>query len=386
MAVINRIAAFHSEMVAWRHDIHAHPETAFEEHRTADVVAEKLVSFGLPIHRGLAGTGVVATLKVGDSPRRIGLRADLDALHMEELNSFDWRSRHKGKMHACGHDGHTTMLLGAAKYLAETKSFDGTVDFIFQPAEEGEGGGRVMVEEGLFELFPADRVFGMHNMPGIKTGAFGIRAGALLASSDSFEVIVQGTGAHAAMPHKGVDPMVCAAAIVQGWQTIASRMTSPLESAVVSVTQIHAGEAWNVIPDSVLLRGSARSFTPEIRDMIEESMGRIARGIASGYGCSVEFHYFRRYPPTVNSATETDMAIQAAIDIVGADQVDTDVTPAMAAEDFSFMLQAKPGAYIFIGNGESTPGVHNPHYDFNDEILPIGASYFARLVEQQLAR
>ena len=386
MAVINRIAAFHQDMIEWRHDIHAHPETAFEEHRTADVVAAKLVSFGLPIHRGLARTGVVATLKVGDSPRRIGLRADLDALHMEELNSFDWRSQHKGKMHACGHDGHTTMLLGAAKYLAETRNFDGTVDFIFQPAEESEGGGRVMVEEGLFKLFPADRVFGMHNMPGIKTGTFGIRSGALMASSDSFEVIVTGTGAHAAMPHKGVDPMVCAAAIVQGWQTIASRMTSPLESSVVSVTQIHAGEAWNVIPNSVLLRGSSRSFKPEIRDMLEESLGRLAHGIAAGYGCTVEYRYMRRYPPTINSATETEMAIQAAIDVVGEAAVDTDVTPTMGAEDFSFMLQAKPGAYIFIGNGESTPSVHNPHYDFNDEILPIGASYFARLVEQQLAR
>ena len=388
MAVINRIAAFHPEMIEWRHDIHAHPETAFEEHRTADVVAKKLEAFGLPVHRGLAGTGVVATLKVGNSDRRIGLRADLDALHVEELNGFDWRSQHKGKMHACGHDGHTTMLLGAAKYLAETRNFDGTVHFIFQPAEENEGGGRVMVEQGLFDLFPADRVFGMHNMPGMPVGSFGIPPGPLMASFDIFEVTVTGKGGHAAMPQGCIDPVVCGAAIVTAWQTIASRMTAPLDAAVVSVTQFHAGDAWNVIPNSAVLRGTTRSFRLEVQNSLEPAMRRIAEGLAAAHGCSLEMRYERRYPPTINSAAETEMAIAAARDVAGAQAVDTDVTPRMGSEDFSFMLQAKPGAYIFIGNGDASNGanLHNPHYDFNDDILPLGASYFARLTEQLLAR
>ncbi|MFY7960044.1 MAG: amidohydrolase, partial [Elsteraceae bacterium] len=272
--------------------------------------------------------------------------------------------------------------------LAETRNFDGTVDFIFQPAEENEGGGRVMVEQGLFDKFPADRVFGMHNMPGMPVGQFGIRAGSLMASFDIFELTVTGRGGHAAMPQGCDDPIICGLAIVAAWQTIVSRNTAPLDAAVVSVTQFHAGDAWNVIPNSAVLRGTTRSFKLEVQDRLEPAMRRVAEGIAAAHGCTVEMRYERRYPPTINSAAETEMAIEAARDIVGAGAVDTDVTPRMGSEDFSFMLQAKPGAYIFIGNGDAkgTAGLHNPHYDFNDEILPIGASYFARLVEQQLAR
>jgi amidohydrolase len=389
MPIVNRIADFHRDLAAWRHDLHAHPETAFEETRTSDFVASRLQEFGIEVHRGLAGTGVVGTLK-GSKPgaRAIALRADMDALHIHERNGVDYASQNPGKMHACGHDGHTTMLLGAARYLAETRNFAGTVHFIFQPAEENEGGGRVMVQQGLFEKFPVEAVYGMHNWPGMPAGKFALRAGPMMASFDIFEITVKGKGTHAALPHLGIDPIVAAAQIATGLQTITSRSLHPLDSAVVSVTQIHGGDTWNVIPDEVVLRGTTRSFKPELQDAIEAGIRRIAEGVATAMGATIEFRYERRYPPTVNSTAETETAAATAAEVVGESNVDRELMPTMGSEDFAFMLQAKPGAYLFIGNGSGRngTGLHNPHYDFNDEILPIGASYWARLVERVLAK
>jgi len=386
MPVINRIADFHDDMTKWRRDLHAHPETAFEEKRTSDIVAAKLQEFGITVHRGLAGTGVVGTLSTGAGPS-IGLRADLDALDVEELNDFAHKSTYDGKMHACGHDGHTTMLLGAAKYLAETKNFKGTVQFIFQPAEENEGGGRVMVEEGLFEMFPVEAVYGMHNMPGYELGAFCVMEGPLMAAFDIFELTIRGRGAHAAMPHTGIDPIPVAAEIIGALQTITSRSTNPLDSAVVTVTQVHAGQAWNVIPDEVILRGTTRAFTPEVQDTLEPSIRRIAEGICQAHDCQMEMMYERRYPPTINAGKPTKAAARAAADVTGAERVNHNPTPTMGAEDFAFMLNEKPGCYVWLGNGPGEGGcmLHNPHYDFNDEILSVGASYWARLVELELA-
>ena len=388
MPIVNRIADFQEDLAAWRHEIHAHPETAFEETRTAEFVARRLHDFGIAVHRGLAGTGVVGTL-TGSRPgtRAIALRADMDALHIQERNGVDYASQNPGKMHACGHDGHTTMLLGAARYLAETRNFAGTVHFVFQPAEENEGGGRVMVEQGLFEKFPVESVFGMHNWPGMPVGKFALRSGPMMASFDIFEITVKGKGAHAALPHLGVDPVIAAAQIVMGLQTITSRNTHPLEAAVVSVTQIHGGDTWNVIPDEVVLRGTTRSFKPELQDAIEAGIRRIAEGVASAMGASVAVRYERRYPPTVNSVAEAAVAASIASEVVGEANVDRELSPTMGSEDFAFMLQARPGAYVFIGNGPSNgAGLHNPRYDFNDAILPIGASYWARLVERVLAK
>jgi amidohydrolase len=389
MPIINRIADFHADLAGWRHEIHAHPETAFEEKRTADFVAARLQEFGIEVHRGLAGTGVVGTLR-GSRPgsRAIALRADLDALHIHERNRHDYASKNPGKMHACGHDGHTTMLLGAARYLAETRNFAGTVHFVFQPAEENEGGGRVMVADGLFEKFPVEAVYGMHNWPGMPVGTFAMRAGPMMASFDIFEITVKGKGTHAALPHLGHDPMVAAAQIVAALQTLVSRNTHPLESAVVSVTQIHGGDTWNVIPDEVVLRGTVRSFKTELQEAIEAGIRRVAAGVASALGTSAEIRYERRYPPTVNSEKETEIAAAIAAEVVGDANVNRSLTPTMGSEDFAFMLQAKPGCYVFIGNGtgEKAVGLHNPHYDFNDEILPIGASYWARLVERTLVK
>jgi amidohydrolase len=387
MAIVNRIADFHKDLAAWRHELHAHPETAFEEKRTSDFVAKRLQEFGIEVHRGLAGTGVVGTLK-GNAPgeRAIALRADMDALHIHEQNGVDYASQNPGRMHACGHDGHTTMLLGAARYLAETRNFAGTVHFVFQPAEENEGGGRVMVEDGLFEKFPVEAVFGMHNWPGMQAGKFALRAGPMMASFDIFEITVTGKGTHAALPHLGIDPVVAAAQIATGLQTITSRSLAPLDSAVVSVTQIHGGDTWNVIPEEVVLRGTTRSFKPELQDAIEAGIRRIAEGVATAMGASVKLRYERRYPATVNTAAEAETAAATAAEVVGEGNVDRDLTPTMGSEDFAFMLQAKPGAYVFIGNGKNGAGLHNAHYDFNDEILPIGASYWARLVERVLAK
>ncbi|MEJ7934529.1 M20 aminoacylase family protein [Sphingobium sp. AN558] len=385
MPILDRIAAFHDDMVAWRHCLHRHPETAYLEHRTSDFVAERLESFGIPIERGIAGTGLVGTLRRGDGPA-IGLRADMDALPILEANGFDHASRAPGRMHACGHDGHTAMLLGGARYLAETLDFRGTVHFIFQPAEEGEAGGRRMIEEGLFDRFPVDRVFGMHNWPGMPVGTIGVRPGPMMASSDSWEMIVRGKGGHAAMPHECVDPVVVAAQIVTALQTIVSRNLHPVDAGVVSVTQIHAGDAFNVIPASVVLRGTARAFQPATRDHVERRMGEIAQGIALSGGCTVAFDYDRRYPATVNWPEEAAIAADIAERVVGAANVDRDPRPTMGGEDFAFMLEARPGAYLFIGNGPSDEGrvLHSPHYDFNDALLPIGASYWATLVERLL--
>jgi amidohydrolase len=385
MPILNRIADFHADLRGWRRDIHAHPETAFEEHRTSEFVARRLAEFGIEMHRGLAGTGVVGTLR-GSRPggRAIAIRADMDALPVHEKNHFGHCSTNEGKMHACGHDGHTTMLLGAARYLAETRNFAGTVHFIFQPAEESEGGARVMMEEGLFQKFPVEAVYGMHNWPGLPLGQFAVRPGPLLASSDTFEIVVMGKGAHGAMPHTGIDPVVTAAQIVLGLQTIRSRTTHPLDGAVVSVTQVHGGDAVNVIPDEVVLRGTARAFKAEVQDIIESGIHRIAEGVAAASGATVRVRYERRYPATVNSPAETEIAAGAAAEVAGEPNVLRDYTPSMGAEDFAFMLQAKPGCYVLIGNGESA-SLHNSHYDFNDEALPLGASYWARLVERVLA-
>lgn len=388
MPIINRIAEFQDDMTAWRHHIHKHPETAFEEHQTSDYVALRLHEFGIDVHRGLAGTGVVGTLKgdKGDGPA-IGLRADMDALDIEENNDFDYKSENPGKMHACGHDGHSTMLLGAAKYLAETKNFAGTVHFIFQPAEENEGGGRVMIEEGLFEKFPVESVYGMHNMPGIPAGEFAIRPGPIMASFDIFEITLNGTGTHAALPQLGRDSIVAGAQLVTALQTIAARTVSPFDAAVVSVTQMHSGDTWNVIPEEVVIRGTTRAFKEEMQTHMEAEIRRITDGIAATFGIDAKVHYERRYPPTINDAAETDITVQVASDLVGSELVSLDKDPMMGAEDFAFMLNEKPGAYMWIGNGPQAGGcmLHNPNYDFNDEVLPLGASYWAKLVETRLA-
>ncbi len=389
MAIINRIAEFHADMTEWRRRIHAHPETAFEEVATGDFVAEKLAEFGIEIDRGLAGTGVVGTLKGngGDGPA-IGLRADMDALNILEKNEVDYRSTVDGKMHACGHDGHTTMLLGAARYLAETRNFSGTVHFIFQPAEEHEGGGRLMVEDGLFDRFPMETVWGMHNFPGMEVGKFGVRSGAAMAAADTFDIAIRGQGGHAAAPHLGTDAILAGAQMVGALQSVASRIVDPLKSVVISVTQFHGGDAYNVIPEDVVLRGTARSLEDEVRDSIEPALRRIVEGIAAANGVAVEFTFTPGYPPTVNHAAESEFAAEIAAEVAGADNVLRDLDPKMGAEDFSYMLNQRPGCYIWLGNGPGESGcwLHNPHYDFNDDILTMGASYWARLTESRLAR
>jgi amidohydrolase len=386
MPIINRIAEFHQQMVEWRHDIHAHPEIAFKEQRTSDLVARELESFGIEVHRGLAKTGVVGVLTNGDGPS-VGLRADMDALPIQETNEFDHRSKYDGMMHACGHDGHTSMLLGAARYLAETRQFKGTINFIFQPAEEGEGGARVMIEEGLFEKFPCQSVYAVHNMPGLETGTFNLRSGPLMAAYDTFQITVRGQGGHAAMPHRSIDPIVVGSHIVTALQSITSRNLNPLESAVVSVTQFHGGSTNNVIPDSIFLEGTTRSFKPEIRDSLEPAMRRIVDGIAAAFGAEIEFDYLRRYPATINHQAETEISAKIAVEVAGEASVSTDTPPVMGGEDFAFMLEKVPGCYLFIGNGagETVCMVHNPGYDFNNEILSVGATYFARLAETVLA-
>jgi len=381
------VNAIIEEMRGWRHHLHAHPETAFEEHQTAAFVADRLRAFGLEVHQGLAGTGVVGVLRNGEGPA-VALRADMDALHVHEQTNLPHASRHEGRMHACGHDGHTTMLLGAARCLAETPSFQGTLVFVFQPAEENEGGGRVMVEEGLFDRFPVDAVYGMHNWPGMDVGRVAMRPGPMMASFDIFELTLTGKGTHAAMPHLGADPVVAAAQIISAWQTIPSRNVHPVDSAVVSVTQVHAGDTWNVIPQSVVLRGTTRTFRAEVQDLVERRMGEIARAIAGGFGIEAELRYERRYPATVNTEAETERARKAAARVVGDSAIDMDPMPSMGAEDFSFMLQKRPGCYIWVGAGPSDGGrnLHSPHYDFNDDILAIGASYWVRLAEEVLPK
>jgi hippurate hydrolase len=390
MKIAPEVAALVQQMKSWRHHIHAHPETAFEETATASFVADKLRGFGLEVHTGLAKTGVVGVLRCGSGDRSetraIGLRADMDALHIDEKSGATHASKVPGKMHACGHDGHTAMLLGAAAALARRKSFDGTAYFIFQPAEENEGGGRVMVEEGLFQRFPMRAVYGMHNWPQKPFGTIALRAGPLMGAFDIFEIVATGKGAHAAMAYTGKDPMLFVAHAISALQTIVSRNLHPLDAGVVSVTQVHGGDTWNVIPQEVVLRGTVRTFRPEVQDTIEQRMRGIVAGIAATFEMTASVRYERRYPATVNDETETKHAIAAATSVVGAANVETDPVPNMGSEDFAFMLQAKPGCYIWLGagRGADTPNVHNPHYDFNDDALAIGASYWVALAEQQL--
>ncbi len=386
MPIKDKIAAFADDFRGLRRDIHAHPETAFEEFRTADIVAENLQSFGLPIDRGMAKTGVVGTLSVGNSNRAIGLRADMDALDILEENSFDHASTIDGKMHACGHDGHTAMLLGAARYLSETRNFNGTVHFIFQPAEENVAGGRVMVEDGLFEKFPVEAVYGMHNTPGMPIGHFGMQAGPSMASADMFFIEIAGKGSHGAHPHQGIDPIATGAEIVTALQRIVARSLNPIDTGVVSVTQFHAGRTMNVIPETAEIKGTCRALKRDVQDKIEARMEEIVAGICAAHGLRHSIRYERRYPVLVNTAEETSKAAQAAIAVVGAENVNTRLAPTMGSEDFAWMLQDNPGCYIRVGNGEGEDGgcvVHNPNYDFNDDAFVYGASYWAALVEQE---
>jgi amidohydrolase len=386
--IIGRVAGFHDELKEWRYDLHAHPELGFEETRTADFVARKLAEFGCEVFSGVGRTGVVGRLRAGASPRTIGLRADMDALPIEEATNLPYRSQNQGRMHACGHDGHTTMLLGAARYLAESRNFDGTVHLIFQPAEEGLGGGAAMVADGLFDRFPCDAVFGMHNRPGLAVGKFQIRSGAMMAGGAYFDITVTGRGAHGARPEAGIDPVVVASHIAVALQTIVSRNLRPLDTAVVSVTQIHAGEAYNVIPERAMIRGTARCFSRETMTLIEHNIRRIAVGVAAGFGAGAGLDFRLIFPPLINEAAEARFIADVAAELVGEDNVNRDGNLVMASEDFSYMLEKRPGAYIQIGNGEGEGGceVHNPGYDFNDAALPLGASLYARLAEKKLAR
>ncbi|EGF33977.1 N-acyl-L-amino acid amidohydrolase [Oxalobacteraceae bacterium IMCC9480] len=394
MKLIDPIVEFHSELQAIRRNIHAHPELCYEEQRTADVVAGKLTEWDIPVLRGMGVTGVVGIIKRGTSDRAIGLRADMDALPVQESNTFAHRSTIDGKMHACGHDGHTAMLLGAARHLALHGTFDGTVYVIFQPAEEGGAGARRMIEDGLFERCPMQAVYGMHNWPGQKVGTFGVTPGPMMASSNEFEVVIKGKGAHAAQPHKGIDPIMVAVQIAQGWQTIVSRNKSPLDAGVLSITQIHSGSATNVIPDEATLIGTVRTFTNEVLDLMEQRMRDVATHTAAAFDATITFDFKRNYPPLINHPAETAFAVDVLRQMVGEDSVNATVEPTMGSEDFAFMLQALPGCYVFIGNGEGGHrdsghglgpcNLHNPSYDFNDDLLPIGASYWVNLAEAAL--
>lgn len=387
MNLISEIEADRAWLERIRHDIHAHPELAYEETRTAGIVQDYLQEWGIEVATGLAGTGVVGTLSNGSGPR-IGLRADMDALPIREVNSFEYKSRHDGKMHACGHDGHTTMLLGAAKYLARTRAFSGTVDFIFQPAEEAAGGAKRMIDEGLFDQFPVDAVFGMHNWPGLEVGKFAVRTGAMMASLDCFDIVVEGEGTHGALPHKGIDPIVASAQVVTALQSIVSRNINPLDVGVVSVTQIHAGDAYNVLPGRVELAGGVRSFDTEVRANLLQRVEDVATSVASAFNARASLSWGIRFPPVMNRAAQTEIAAGAAAQVAGAENVATDSEPSLGSEDFAYMLEEKPGCYLFIGNGSGKGGcvIHNPAYDFNDDILALGASYWVRLTEQFLAR
>lgn len=393
MKVLDSLTKQASSIAAIRRDIHAHPELCFEEIRTADLVAQKLTEWGIPIHRGMGKTGVVGILKCGTSDRAIGLRADMDALPMQEFNQFAHASKHAGKMHACGHDGHVAMLLAAAQYLSKHQDFDGTVYFIFQPAEEGGGGAREMMRDGLFDKFPMQAVYGMHNWPGLKEGQFALSAGPVMASSNEFKITIHGKGCHAALPHNGIDPVVIACQMVQAFQTIISRNKKPVDAGVISVTMINAGEATNVVPDHCELQGTVRTFSLDVLDMIEQRMRDIATHTSAAFAATCTFEFERNYPPTINHPAEANFARDVMADIVGADNVLAQ-EPTMGAEDFSYMLQAKPGAYCFIGNGdgvhremghgEGPCTLHNPNYDFNDALIPLGATYWVKLVEASL--
>jgi hippurate hydrolase len=388
MPIASRIAEMKAEVAAWRRDIHQHPEIQFDVQRTAGSVAEKLKAFGCDeVVTGIGKTGVVGVIHgKGAGPRKvIGLRADMDALPMDEQTNLPYRSKNPGKMHACGHDGHTAMLLGGAKYLAETRNFSGTAVVIFQPAEEGGGGGREMVKEGLMERFGIEEVYGMHNMPGIPSGHFAIRPGPLLAAADRIVIEIEGLGSHAAKPHLGVDPVVVGAQIVSQVQTIVSRNVDPVKSGLISICQFHAGSADNVIPQTATLRGTARSLLPEVRDTLENRLRDIVEGTAKTYGARATLTYGRNYPVTKNHERQTEFATAVASDVVGKEAVDPNTPPVMGGEDFSFMLEARPGAFIFIGNGD-TAGLHHPAYDFNDDAIPTGIAFWARLVETAMPK
>jgi hippurate hydrolase len=389
MPIVNRIADFAGELTEWRHDIHAHPELGLQEHRTSDLVAAKLESWGIEVTRGLAGTGIVGTLRNGTATRSIGLRADMDALEMEEANDFAHRSRNPGAMHACGHDGHTTMLLGAAKYLAETRNFDGTVHFIFQPAEEGLGGGRIMVEEGLFDRFPCDAVYGAHNDTYLPVGTMVAVAGSVSAASDRFWIRIHGKGGHAARPHRTIDPVVVGCHVVLALQSVVARRVDPQEAAVLSITQFHAGSTGNVIAEEAVLNGTVRTLRPEVQDEVEALLTSMAVATAAAHGAEAVVEYERGYPPVVNAEGPTERAALAAARVLGEGKVIRERRPGMGGEDFSFMALRVPGCFVRIGQAEGAVGstpVHNPRYDFNDAILPIGASFWSTLVEQELPR
>jgi hippurate hydrolase len=393
--LIESILSDAASIATIRRDIHAHPELCFKEERTADVIAKALTDWGIPIHRGLGKTGVVGIVKNGTSDRAVGLRADIDALPMTEHNQFAHASRHPGKMHACGHDGHTAMLLAAARHLARHRNFDGTVYLIFQPAEEGGGGAREMMKDGLFEKFPMEAVFGAHNWPGMQVGQFALKTGAMMASSNEFSITIRGKGSHAALPHNGIDPVPIACQMVQAFQTIITRNRRPVDPGVISVTMIHAGEALNVVPDCCELKGTVRTFTHELIDLIEQRMKAIAEHTCAAFGATCEFEFRRNYPPTINHDAETAFARRALATVVGEDNV-VEFEPTMGSEDFSFFLQGKPGCYFMIGNGDGSHRegghgmgpcmLHNPSYDFNDDLIPLGATAWVRIAEQWLGQ
>ena len=395
MRLIESILADAAAIADVRRDIHAHPELCFEEHRTADVIARQLSDWGIATHCGLGRTGVVGIIQNGSSTRAVGLRADIDALPMTEHNRFAHASRHAGKMHACGHDGHTAMLLAAAKHLSRHRNFDGTVYLVFQPAEEGGGGAREMMKDGLFEKFPMEAMFGAHNWPGMRVGQFAIRSGPCFASSNEFKITIRGKGAHAAMPHNGIDPVPVACQMVQAFQTIITRNKRPIDAGVISVTMIHTGEATNVVPDTCVIEGTVRTFTIEVLDLIERRMKHVAEHTCAAFDATCEFAFVRNYPPTINHAAETEFARRVMADVVGPDNV-LEFEPTMGAEDFSYFLLAKPGAYFLIGNGEGEHRagghglgpcmLHNPSYDFNDDLIPLGATLWVRLAQAWLAR
>ena len=387
MNIIEEIADRHGELTAWRRDIHAHPELGFEEHRTSDFVAAKLREFGLDVHTGIGKTGVVGTLRVGNTTRSVGLRADMDALPIRESNTFAHRSVHEGKMHACGHDGHTAILLGAAQYLSATRNFDGQVNFIFQPAEEGIGGARAMIEDGLFDQFPCDCIFGMHNRPSLPVGKFAVRAGAMMAGGAFFDIDITGKGAHGARPETGIDPIIAASQIVLALQTIVSRNARAVDTAVLSVTQVHSGDAYNVIPHTARMSGTVRAFSKDVMALVERRLREISSAIATGMGATVAVDFRNTFLPTINDLQEAEYAARICSDLVGTGNVVRDPPLIMASEDFSYMLDKVPGCYINIGNGgrESDCEVHHPAYDFNDDAIPLGSSFFARLVEKRLA-
>jgi len=394
MQIIESILTDAAAVTVLRRDIHAHPELCFEEVRTSDLIAQCLTEWGIPVHRGLGKTGVVGIVKGGDAPRAIGLRADIDALPMTEHNRFPHASQHAGRMHACGHDGHTAMLLAAAKHFSRHRNFDGTVYLVFQPAEEGGGGAREMMKDGLFERFPMQAIFGMHNWPGLKLGQFAIKDGPCFASSNEFKITIRGKGSHAAMPHLGIDPVPAACQMVQAFQTIITRNRNPLETGVISVTMIHTGDATNVVPDHCVIEGTVRTFTTGLLDLIERRMKTIAEATCAAFEAQCEFEFARNYPPTVNHTAETEFARAAMADVVGAQNV-LEMEPTMGAEDFSYFLLEKPGAYFVIGNGDGSHRhsghgmgpcmLHNPSYDFNDDLIPLGATVWVRMAERWFA-